>query len=332
MRRSALNPFFAKRSILRLEHVIQEKVQKVIDYLDTASSTGAVVRLDTLFMAVTVDVITQYAFAKSYNHLDQPDPGLEWKKVIVGGFEGFTLIRHFPWLLASLKRIPDWLLAYFPQMAYQAHWERGVREDVAAILAEGRQQDPEKAAGTSTTSSEMESPLGPTIFHHLRDSDLPPAERTLDRLCDEGFIVTGAGSETTAKTLYTIAFYVTDNPTISQRLKQDISLLPADAKLPQIEQLPYLTAVIKEGLRLSYGATSRLPRVHREPLKYGNWVIPAGTPVSETIPFTSTNAEIFPEPMVYRPERWIEADAEGKKLDRFLLSFCRGTRGCIGIK
>jgi hypothetical protein len=29
----------------------------------------------------------------------------------------------------------------------------------------------------------------------------------------------------------------------------------------ELEQLPYLTAVIKEGLRLSYGVSHRLPRI-----------------------------------------------------------------------
>lgn len=36
------------------------------------------------------------------------------------------------------------------------------------------------------------------------------------------------------------------------------------------------TAVIQEGLRLSYGLTTRLPRVAHERLQYHDWEIPPG--------------------------------------------------------
>ena len=38
-----------------------------------------------------------------------------------------------------------------------------------------------------------------TMFHSLRDCNLPPSEKTLQRFCDEGGILLGAGSEMTAK-------------------------------------------------------------------------------------------------------------------------------------
>jgi hypothetical protein len=34
------------------------------------------------------------------------------------------------------------------------------------------------------------------------------------------------------------------------------------------------SAVVNEGLRISYGVTTRLPRVAKEPIKYQDWVIP----------------------------------------------------------
>lgn len=329
IRRGALNPFFSKRSVLRLEHIIQEKIDKFTSLLDAASRNNTVIRLDTHFMAVTIDIITQYAFSTSYDQLDRSNPGLEWKEMIDGGFEAGNTLRHFPWLLQVQKSFPTLLAAVSPPVATMVHWQRRGRQYVSSILAEGRS----KSKGSSDNGDNKDTEnLGPTIFHALRDSELPPEERSLDRLCDEAEIITGAGSETTARTLYTTVFYITDNKAISQKLRRELFTLPADAKLMQIEQLPYLTSVIKEGLRLSYGASIRLPRIFNEPLRYEDWVIPPGTPVSETIPFVSLNSGIFPEPEKYRPERWIEAEKEGKRLDRFLVSFCKGSRACVGIK
>lgn len=37
--------------------------------------------------------------------------------------------------------------------------------------------------------------------------------------------------------------------------------------------------------------------------------------------------DVFPEPKVFRPERWIE----NPRLDKYLVAFSRGSRQCIGI-
>ena len=109
-----------------------------------------------------------------------------------------------------------------------------------------------------------------------------------------------------------------------------------DPNLPptcaQVEQLPYLTAVIQEGIRLHPGAIMRMQRVSPdEPLVYGQgtnskWTIPPGTPVSMDAWSTQMNTRIFPDPREFRPERWVE----NPRLDRYLLSFSKGTRGCLG--
>jgi cytochrome P450 len=38
--------------------------------------------------------------------------------------------------------------------------------------------------------------------------------------------------------------------------------------------------------------------------------------------------EIFPEPETFNPDRWMQ----GERLDRYLTSFSKGSRGCVGIK
>lgn len=47
--------------------------------------------------------------------------------------------------------------------------------------------------------------------------------------------------------------------------------------------------------------------------------------------FVLTDLTIFPEPTEFRPERWIEAAAQGGRLDKYLVSFGRGSRSCVGI-
>lgn len=41
---------------------------------------------------------------------------------------------------------------------------------------------------------------------------------------------------------------------------------------------------------------------------------------------------IFPNPESFDPERWIRAAEKGERLDRFIVSFTKGSRQCLGIK
>lgn len=111
-----------------------------------------------------------------------------------------------------------------------------------------------------------------TIFHTLRDGDLPPEEKSLQRLCDEGEIFTGAGSETTARTLTTIVLYLLENPYVLKKLRAELETsMPYSQDFQswnQLEQLAYLSPVVQEGLTLSYGITTTLPRVSKEEIRY----------------------------------------------------------------
>ena len=42
------------------------------------------------------------------------------------------------------------------------------------------------------------------------------------------------------------------------------------------------------------------------------------------------NEEVFPNPFQFNPDRWLVADT--KKMDKYYVPFCRGTRSCTGIK
>jgi len=112
-------------------------------------------------------------------------------------------------------------------------------------------------------------------------------------------------------------------------------------KWSTLEQLPYLTGIILETIRLSYGVATRLPRIALdETLIYEGKIgekpvrhdIPPGTAISMTSVLMHTNQDIFPEPDEFRPERWFENGTRRKELEGYLFSFGKGTRQCLGMK
>lgn len=43
------------------------------------------------------------------------------------------------------------------------------------------------------------------------------------------------------------------------------------------------------------------------------------------------DATIFPDPHDFDPDRWLRAAEQGERLDRYLVTFMKGSRGCVGI-
>jgi cytochrome P450 len=179
----------------------------------------------------------------------------------------------------------------------------------------------------------------PTIFHELLESNLPPQEKSLDRLGDEAQLMIGAWLETVSWALTTTSFHLINNPQILSTLRTELEeAIPDPAVMPNsiyLEKLPYLTACIQEGIRLGYGVSSRNPRISpNKPTKYRDWNIPAGTPVSMTIIDVHHDENIYPDSRSFIPERWLgnPKTEDGHNLNRYLVAFGKGARSCLGIK
>jgi len=231
LRRSALNPFFSKRAITNNEVQIKEKIEHLCSRLKECMDNDEVVRLDAAFMALTMDIITHFAFGDSYNYLDEPDFKLEWKETVIGGSANGVFLRQFPWALPVLKATPLSVLEVAnPKAAKLVAWQHFIRAQVDEILAKN-------AAGKKAEG---------TIFQAVLDSDLPPSEKSAGRLTDEGQTLVGAGSETTAKSLSMIMFFLTSNPKKLQRLRDEIKTVGSEPDgsfvLSKLEQLPYLVS------------------------------------------------------------------------------------------
>jgi cytochrome P450 len=171
-----------------------------------------------------------------------------------------------------------------------------------------------------------------TLVHTIVHSDLPSDEKTFSRIRQEVGTITGAGFETTASALRLIIYHIYTNPAILQRLRQELSNIPSSTTpaLKTLELLPYLTAVLTEGMRLSPAIGTRAARITDKDLFYRDRCIPAGTPVGMTTLLMHIDPDLFPDPMRFDPERWL--GAEGARNKKWYAPFARGTRICLGMQ
>jgi len=185
---------------------------------------------------------------------------------------------------------------------------------------------------------------------------VPPQERTLHRLGQEAISLIGAGGITTQHTLKTLTYHILANPPVLARLTAELKQAMPDPNVPaslqQLEHLPYLSAVLAEGLRLSYGISHRMERSFPDrAVTYADYVIPPNTSVSMTTMLIHDNPSIFPEPRRFIPERWLDSNDDDKpalafshdgekplqhqtqqqRLAKYFLPFGRGSRACVGL-
>jgi len=233
LRRAALNPFFSKRSISTIEPLLISKIELLCRRFENAIKTKEVIRLDAAYTALTMDIMTHYAYGESYNHLAEDDFKLSWKEAIINTSANGAFLRQFPWTLPIMKATPLSLLQKInPQAAALVGWQHMVRDLIDNIILANREG--KKAEGT--------------IFQALLDSDLPQDEKSAQRLQDEGQTLIAAGSETTAKALSIITFYLLQDRSKLQRLREELrSVMPtpnSQASWTTLEKLPYLVGLI----------------------------------------------------------------------------------------
>lgn len=181
----------------------------------------------------------------------------------------------------------------------------------------------------------------PTIFHSVLSSDLPQSEKTNDRLGDEAQTILGAGVTTTSWALSHAVYYILSDPEIHSNLRTELRRVIPDTSVvgafeyQRLEKLPYLSACVREAVRLSLGVAARNPRLLNEPLVYQDWTIPPHTPVSMTIRDVHFDETIWKDAREFKPERWL-GDApkalNGSSLDKYFVAFGKGPRTCLGIK
>ncbi|KAL5325161.1 hypothetical protein ACEPPN_006284 [Leptodophora sp. 'Broadleaf-Isolate-01'] len=325
LRRQPQNPFFSKASILRLEPIINGMIDKLCTRMDIFKKSGEPMPLDLAYRCLTTDIVTRYALNKSWDYLDSDDFSPKWFQTIKATAEMGHLIKQANWILPVVRALPDSIMSRLsPDMMLILDWQRDLEHHVQTVIDD-------IANGT-----DKHDPVLPrTVFHTLIDSNLPAEEISKDRMAQEAQVIIGAGADTTAHALSTITFHLLNSPEKLKKLTKELAEafvdLDTSLKLTAVEKLPYLSAVIQEGLRLSYGLSTRLARIApNEALQYKEYSIPAGTPVGMTSVMMHHNETIFPDSYTFTPERWMDPGA-AKKLERYMVTFTRGSRQCIGM-
>ncbi|KAF2452465.1 putative benzoate 4-monooxygenase cytochrome P450 [Lineolata rhizophorae] len=322
LRRKALSPMFSAKRISEFQPVIREKVDKLCQKFTEYQKDGKVLALNRPWMALTTDIITEYAFARAYDQLDSPDFQDTLHEALVAIYTTGQFALHFPIVFPILDMLPDWFVLRAQPVLQPVV---GLRKDLARKVDEIRRgiNDGHKAVAH------------PTIFHELLlNADLPEPEKSNARLGDEAQLIVAAGLITTSWALTVASYHIAADRRVYLALRAELAAAGVtgagaeERDWHKLEALPYLGGCVREAIRLAHGVSTRSPRLAPETeLRYADWVIPRNTPVSMTNAHVLMNDAIFPEPRTFRPERWVDDPA----LERFFVPFSKGSRQCLGL-
>ena len=116
--------------------------------------------------------------------------------------------------------------------------------DLFDMKARLRQQAKETLEKKNTIQTKAEP--GNNIFDAMTGPGVPEVEKSLDRLEDEGALLLGAGTETTARALAVSMFHVISNKKIGMKLRDALRTVMVSplskASWLELEQLPYLVS------------------------------------------------------------------------------------------
>ena len=286
-----------------------------------ASRAGAPIELQPELMRFTVDAIAGLAFGADVNTLASDDEVIQQH-----------LDKIFPALFRrTFSMIPWW--RYFPRAA-DRQLERSVaivNEAIGGFIAQARARlsaDPQRRADP------------PNLLESMIVSADPGDSGRVDIVSDReiaGNVLTMllAGEDTTANTLAWMIYLLHGHPAAMARANDEVRALGLDSSAftpEHMTSLDYLEACAHETMRLKPVAPFQVIEALRDTVVAGVRV-PAGTLVWCLMRGDSVDARYFPEPLAFRPERWMADGGPGQALSsakRISMPFGAGPRVCPG--
>ncbi|KAJ3550619.1 hypothetical protein NMY22_g345 [Coprinellus aureogranulatus] len=311
--RELMSVYFNRRAILELEGVIQAKVDKLVALL---ASNRTPSDMFYAFRCATMDIIITHCFGpSSAGCLDVPGFRAAVLSDIQLGIPLLWIAKAFPWMLPIIAFLPRCMTG---RLAMQ--FDAFVRVQDYVL---------EKVQAIKRPSSDTRNAADTNVVQDLLIR-YPTSENM--RLFHEGLSLIQAGSDPVATACLVGFVQILGNPSLHARLKRELrDAFPDPCLTPSwadFERVTYLTAVIKESLRMSHGFVSSVPRVVGPcGAELGGHCVPPNTVVSMSAVSVHNNPALFPEPHQFRPERWLES----KDLGQHLVAFSKGPRMCLGV-
>ncbi|MBT5910950.1 MAG: cytochrome P450 [Opitutae bacterium] len=295
-RKLLLPPFHGERM-----HSYCEQMRKAADVMIDSLPTDQTVGIHAYTKRFTLDIILKIVLGISEDH-----HFMRLRKLLGDVLDGASS----PLLLAKMLQV---------DLGPLTAWRRLSRAliEIEKILF---QLVEERRASNDANQSDILSMLISTKHEDGRSI-------TFDELRDEMMTILVAGGETTSSALAWAVFHILKTPGVLNKIREELTTVldGDDISAQHLPKLNYLEAVVKETLRLS-PVIPTVGRALQRPMTIGGHDLPAGVVVVPCIYLTHRREDIYPDPLMFKPERF-QNDGPGSYE---FFPFGGGIRRCIG--
>ncbi|KAL1643020.1 hypothetical protein SLS61_009408 [Didymella pomorum] len=299
-RAKAVVPMFSTKSLRENRDAIAACVDHMVERLGEEARTMRPVNVLNLTRALAVDAVSTHLFQENYNGVSERGPTLSVSAFV----DAFVAVGRFFYLPTTAFVWLEWAIG---------KWMADHETEESMTLVD-------KFVGNLVSSTTAKSQTYPGRLMAAGISNGEVAAQCKDLLF--------AGTDSTGMNLATVIRGLVMYPEKYEKLKQEVEKNAAlGAQAEDVQALPYLTAVVREALRLSMANPTRLPHV----VPLGGWTFkgaffPAGSIVGCSAYELHFNSSVFPMPHEFRPERWLDATDE---MTKHWFAFGAGSRACI---
>ncbi|GMN39332.1 hypothetical protein TIFTF001_008554 [Ficus carica] len=143
-----------------------------------------------------------------------------------------------------------------------------------------------------------------------------------------------AGSETTSTSIEWAMAELLLNPEAMAKAKAELTRsIGPNRRLEEtdIDNLPYLNAVVKETLRLHPPVPLLVPREAKNDTNFMGYSIPKNTKVLINAWAIGRDPDAWDDPLCFKPERFLASKLDYKGQDFEYIPFGAGRRICVGL-
>ncbi|TFK92563.1 O-methylsterigmatocystin oxidoreductase [Polyporus arcularius HHB13444] len=234
--------------------------------------------------------------------------------------EFFPFIRHLPsWFLGAELRVKSTEWRNAANDLKNIPYNRVIEEMVRT--AQNPDQEPRSIISQLLAK-----------ISHYRGTDMYAEEE--DIVKNTGAIAFEAGADTMFSSLQTTFLAMSLNPDILKKAQAELDTVVGPNRLPDWDDqasLPYITAIVKESLRWQNVLPLSVPHSTTVDDELHGYFIPAGTIVIGNTWACMHDPQVYEDPDVYRPERFLKDGLLDPTVrDPFNYAFGYGRRVCPG--
>lgn len=230
--RRLMEKSFTTKSLYSQEPFIQKHIQRWLERLDDSSQSSPrePINIVDWFNFLTFDILGDLAFGESFGCIESGKShkwvsiGTDYIKLVTIS----TAVKYYPWLEWLLKRMVP------PKIRGMQKWHF----DLAV----------EKISRRLNLETMRDDFMTPVLQHNANFERM-----SLDEIYCNFAVLIVAGSETTSTALCGITHMLCQNPSAYEKLKNEVRVAfqkSEDIKMTAVDSLPYLHAVVQEGLRM----------------------------------------------------------------------------------